>query len=691
MALRGLGRLDTLVLESRAISWRYNGDWLRIEAHGPDGLRLRASPFPDRGATAGALLEAVTDTAVPVVTRDGGTARITHGRLTGEVDLQGRVRFLNARGELLLEEKWRQRDTISKFWTVGTEEVRTISALGLAGREFKVIDGDAAQITVRFEAKTGERLYGMGQYQQPHLDLAGCTLELAQRNSQASVPFVVSNHGYGLLWNMPAVGEVHFAANGATWTARAAHEIDYWITAADTPAETLRNYARVTGTVPMMPDFALGLWQSKLRYRTQDELLAVARDYHARGIPLSVIVADFFHWPVQGDWRFDEREWPDPAAMTAELKAMGTELLVSIWPTVDHRSENYPALVEQGYLVRSRRGLDVQQEFLGNTRFIDVTHPGARAFLWDTAKRNYRDKGVALFWLDEAEPEYSAYDYDNYRYHTGNVLAVGNAYPLHFAQAFYEGLSAEGETAIVSLIRCAWAGSQRYGALVWSGDIHSSFEAMRNQLSAGLNMGMAGIAWWTTDIGGFHGGDVADPAFHELMIRWFQWAVFTPVLRMHGHRDPITPPAEPFRDGVAQCDTGAGNELWSFGEPVFEILSYYAALRERLRPYITTLMRAAHEHGDPLMRPMFYDFPDDVRCWTVDDQYMFGPDLLVSPVTAAGIGERCVYLPEGIWCDAWTGERVEGGGDIVCAAPLWRIPVFVREGAAVARVFDKDV
>lgn len=691
MALRGLGRLDTLVLESRAISWRYNGDWLRIEAHGPDGLRLRASPFPDRGATAGALLEAVTDTAIPVVTRDGGTARITHGRLTAEVDLQGRVRFLNARGELLLEEKWRQRDTISKFWTVGTEEVRTISALGLAGREFKVIDGDAAQITVRFEAKTGERLYGMGQYQQPHLDLAGCTLELAQRNSQASVPFVVSSHGYGLLWNMPAVGEVHFAANGATWTARAAHEIDYWITAADTPAETLRNYARVTGTVPMMPDFALGLWQSKLRYRTQDELLAVARDYHARGIPLSVIVADFFHWPVQGDWRFDEREWPDPAAMTAELKAMGTELLVSIWPTVDHRSENYPALVEQGYLVRSRRGLDVQQEFLGNTRFIDVTHPGARAFLWDTAKRNYRDKGVALFWLDEAEPEYSAYDYDNYRYHTGNVLAVGNAYPLHFAQAFYEGLSAEGETAIVSLIRCAWAGSQRYGALVWSGDIHSSFEAMRNQLSAGLNMGMAGIAWWTTDIGGFHGGDVADPAFHELMIRWFQWAVFTPVLRMHGHRDPITPPAEPFRDGVAQCDTGAGNELWSFGEPVFEILSYYAALRERLRPYITTLMRAAHEHGDPLMRPMFYDFPDDVRCWTVDDQYMFGPDLLVSPVTAAGIGERCVYLPEGIWCDVWTGERVEGGGDIVCAAPLWRIPVFVREGAAVARVFDKDV
>jgi len=683
--------LDTLILESRAIAWTYNGDWLRIEAHGPDGLRLRASPFPDRGGRPGALLDdgAVAEVA-PIVTRDGATARITHGRITAEVDLQGRVRFLNAKGELLLEEKWRQRDTISKFWTVGTEEVRMISALGLAGREFRPMTGETARITVRFEGKADERLYGMGQYQQPHLDLAGCTLELAQRNSQASVPFVVSSHGYGLLWNMPAVGAVHFAANGATWTAEVAREIDYWITAADTPADILRNYARVTGTVPMMPDYALGLWQSKLRYRMQEELLAVARDYRDRGIPLAVIVADFFHWPVQGDWRFDEREWPDPAAMTAELKAMGTELLVSVWPTVDHRSENYPEMAEKGYLVRSRRGLDVQQEFLGNTRFIDVTHPGARAFLWDRAKRNYRDKGVALFWLDEAEPEYSAYDFDNYRYHGGSVLEIGNAYPLHYAQAFYEGLHAEGENEIVSLIRCAWAGSQRYGALVWSGDIHSSFEAMRNQLSAGLNMGMAGIPWWTTDIGGFHGGHVEDPAFHELMIRWFQWAVFTPILRMHGHRDPIPPPAEPFRDGVAQCDTGAGNELWSFGESVFAILRRYAALRERLRPYVAGLMRAAHEQGDPLMRPMFYDYPDDPRCWAVDDQYMFGPDLLVAPVTDAGVSERSVYLPQGIWCDAWTGERIEGGGDLACNAPVERIPVFIRDGAGVAQAFEGE-
>ena len=680
--------MDTLVLETRAIGWSYNGDWLRIEACGRDGLRVRASASAPRDAAPGALIEvAATD---PVVSRDGAVARIENGRIVGEIDLQGRVRFLDADGRLLLEEKWRQRDTVTKFWTVGTDEVRTISALGIAGREFKPLRGDASRITVRFEAKPGERLFGMGQYQQPNLDLAGCVLELAQRNSQASVPFVLSSEGYGFLWNSPAIGEVCFAANGAVWTAHAAREIDYWITAGGTPAAIVRNYAGVTGTAPKMPDFALGLWQSKLRYRTQDELLAVARDYHKRGIPLAVIVADFFHWPVQGDWRFDPREWPDPVAMTAELKAMGTELLVSVWPTVDPRSENHAEMIEKGYLVRASRGLDIQQDFLGNTRFIDTTHPGARALLWDRLKRNYRDHGVKLFWLDEAEPEYGAYDYDTYRYHTGEVLAVGNAYPFHYAQAVHDGLRAEGETEIVTLVRCAWAGSQRFGALVWSGDIHSSFQAMRNQLSAGLNMGMAGIPWWTTDIGGFHGGHVDDPAFHELMVRWFQWAVFTPVLRMHGHRDPITPPTEPFRDGVAQCDTGAGNELWSFGEPVFAILGRYAALRERLRPYVASLMAAAHEHGDPLMRPMFYDFPGDARCWAIDDHYMFGPDLLVAPVLAAGITEREVWLPAGAWVDAWTGTTMAGDATVRCAAQLDRIPVFVRAGAAVAAVFTND-
>ncbi|KQN27015.1 family 31 glucosidase [Sphingomonas sp. Leaf34] len=680
--------MDTLTLQPDAVCWSYNGEWLRIEAHGHDGLRLRASPYPERDVPPGALLPSPGHSAH--VTRDGNIARIANGGIVAEIDLQGRVRFLNSQGRLLLEEKWRQRDTVTQYWTVGEPETRKISALALSGREFKPLHGGVSKITVRFEAKQDERLFGMGQYQQPNLDLAGCSLELAQRNSQASVPFVVSSHGYGLLWNSPAVGEACFAANGMRWTSDAARAIDYWITAGDTPADIVRSYASVTGTVPMMPAFATGLWQCKLRYRTQDELLDVARDYARRGIPLSVIVADFFHWPVQGDWRFDPREWPDPAAMTAELEAMGVALMVSVWPTVDPRSDNYATMAERGYLVNANRGINIHQDFLGNTRFIDATHPGARAFIWDVAKRNYRDLGVKLFWLDEAEPEYSAYDFDLYRYHAGDVREVGNAYPLHYTQAFHDGLKADGETEIVSLVRCAWAGSQRYGALVWSGDIQSSFDSMRNQLSAGLNMGLAGIPWWTTDIGGFHGGHVDDPAFHELLVRWFQWAVFSPILRMHGHRDPITPPEVPFRDGIAQCDTGAGNELWSFGGDVYAILRRYAALRERLRPYVGDLMRVAHEQGDPLMRTMFYQYPADPHCWTIDDQYMFGPDILVAPILAAGASARTVYLPAGGWIDPWTGDRLEGGTAIERDAALDRIPVFVRADAAVIAALAED-
>jgi alpha-D-xyloside xylohydrolase len=201
-------------------------------------------------------------------------------------------------------------------------------------------------------------------------------------------------------------------------------------------------------------------------------------------------------------------------------------------------------------------------------------------------------------------------------------------------------------------------------------------------------MGLAGIPWWTSDIGGFHGGHVDDPAFHELLVRWFQWAVFSPVLRMHGYREPMTPPAEPFRDGVAQCDTGAGNELWSFGDDIYAILRRYADLRERLRPYVRDLMRAAHQAGDPLMRTMFYEFPQDPRCWEIDDQYMFGADVLVAPVLKAGQTERPVYLPAGAdWIDAWSGRVVKGGQTIARATPLETIPVFLRQGAAIIAVF----
>lgn len=462
------------------------------------------------------------------------------------------------------------------------------------------------------------------------------------------------------------------------WVSVSARQIDYWITAGDTPAEIEETYASATGKVPMMPEYGTGFWLCKLRYQTQEELLEVAREYKRRNLPISVIVIDFFHWTRQGDWKFDPQYWPDPEGMVSELKEMGIELMASIWPTVDKKSENFEEMAHKGYLVRADRGNAIIMDWMGNTMFYDATNPGARDYLWGIVKKNYYDKGIRIFWLDEAEPEYSQYHFDNYRYHIGTAAQVSNIYPAMYAKTFFDGMTEAGQENILNLIRCAWAGSQRYGALVWSGDIHSSFTSMRNQLRAGLNMGIAGIPWWTTDIGGFHSGNINDPSFHECLVRWFQYAVFCPVFRLHGDREPHSAPLG--TTGGGSFGSGAPNEVWSFGEEVYEILKKYMLMREMLRPYITGLMKEAHEKGTPPMRPLFYDFPGDGEAWCVDDQFMFGPDILVAPILYEGARTRRVYLPAGhVWKDVNADKLVNGGQWIECAAPLDCIPVYRRE------------
>ena len=653
--------------ENGRLVWRRGHETLWLEGWGADGLRVRCTKLARMEDADGALLPGGEHTAD--VRCGAHEATITNGRVRASLTDGGRLRFWNAQGKLLLEEYVRTREDVTQF----------CSALNLRGREFVPGAGDTFRLTVRFESDPQEKLFGMGQYQQRFLDLKGCQLELAQRNSQASVPFLLSSLGYGFLWNNPAVGRAVFGKNITEWTALRTSRMDYWITAGDTPADIEERYAAVTGTVPMMPAYAMGFWQCKLRYQTQEELLGVAREYHRRGIPLAVIVADFFHWTCQGDWKFDPAYWPDPAAMVRELRAMGTELMVSIWPTVDKQSENYREMREKGYLVQTDRGVPTTMEEIGSTVFFDATNPAARAYVWGKAKQNYYDNGIRIFWLDEAEPEYTAYDYDLYRYDAGTDLQVGNAYPVQYARAFYEGMQAAGQKDILNLIRCAWAGSQRYGALVWSGDIYSSFEVLRCQLCAGLNMGIAGIPWWTTDIGGFHGGDPRDEAFRELVVRWFEFGTFCPVMRIHGDREPHSAPLGTSGGGLFA--SGAANEVWSYGEEACAILVHYIGLREKLRPYIARVMRAAHEKGSPVMRPLFYGFPQDARCWTETESYLFGPSLLVAPVLYAGMRSRRVYLPAGCrWRALAGGDVHEGGTELLCDAPLDAIPVFVREG-----------
>ncbi|WP_277212161.1 glycoside hydrolase family 31 protein [Isoptericola croceus] len=657
--------------------WRGGGEVLVVEPWGRDSVRVRATVMgevedtdwallpPDPGAHADARVELRPDGA----TLRNGAIRVELAASSGFHHSVGyevfhcELAFYDANGRLLLREHDRG------------------GSLNLRARHLRPHQGgDGHTLTASFESDPEERLAGMGQYQQHVLDLKGSTFELAHRNSQASVPFVVSSAGYGFLWHDPAIGRATFARNRTEWHAESTHQLDYWVTAGSTPAQISRAYADATGHAPMMPERGLGFWQCKLRYWNQEQLLEVAREHRRRGLPLDVIVADFFHWPHMGDYRFEDEFWPDPAAMVAELRDLGVELMVSVWPQVALSSENFEHLRQHNLLVRADRGLDVQMSFEGPSVFLDVTNPEARRWLWETCRRNYGEHGIRTFWLDEAEPEFGVYDYDAYRTHLGPYQRVGNLYPQAFSRAFADGQRADGEDEVVNLVRCAWAGSQRYGALVWSGDIASTWQDMARQITAGIHMGVAGIPWFTTDIGGFHHGDGADPEFHELLVRWFQLGAFSPVMRLHGDRLPYEEITA--ADGSRRLRSGGPNELWSFGEEVYTILERYVHLREALRSYVRDVMRAAHTDGQPAMRGLFHEFPDDPRAWDVDDQFLLGPDVLVAPVLSAGAREREVYLPAGArWTDAATG-RVHDGGTVVRAdAPLDVVPVFLRDGA----------
>ncbi|KAF2088707.1 glycoside hydrolase family 31 protein [Saccharata proteae CBS 121410] len=655
--------------ENGRFMYHYDAEDLWIEPWGPNAFRIRGTKQNSMPTEDWALAQKPSAAPSPIcITQKEAT--ISNGKIKATVSAGGKLMVYNSKGKLLLEEYSRnRRDLVDP----------KCSAIEVEAREYKPIPGGDYHTTLRLESvDRNEKIYGMGQYQHPFLDLKGLDLELAHRNSQASVPFALSSLGYGFLWNNPGIGRAVLGKNVMSFEAYSTKVIDFWVVAGDTPAEIVQAYADVTGKVPMMPEFGLGFWQCKLRYQTQEELLEVAREYRRRDLPIDLIVVDFFHWPKQGEWKFDPTYWPDPDAMIRELKDMKIELMVSIWPTVDKLSENYPEMLEAGYLIRTDRGVRTAMDFQGDTVHADFTNPNARRYVWNKAKKHYYDKGVKVFWLDEAEPEYTAYDFDNYRYWLGPNLAIGNIYPRDYARAYYEGMQAEGQKDVVNLLRCAWAGSQKYGALVWSGDVASSWGSLRNQLAAGLNMGIAGIPWWTTDIGGFHGGIPESEDFRELLVRWFQWGTFCPVMRLHGDREPKQP--QHGSTGGATCLSGAPNEVWSYGERVYDVCKKYLQIREELRDYIRAQMKEAHLKGTPVMRPLFYDFPSDGRCWDIEDQYMFGERYIVAPVLYPGLEKRMVYFPNGGMWRTFGGEHHYMGGtaaEVEC--PIDVIPVFVRE------------
>ncbi len=651
-------------VEGKSIIFERRDELTVLEPYGPSCIRCRSTKNSHLSDENWTLLPP-KDAPDAVIECDGGRASLKNGMLSVTVDSWNG--FINFR---------RKDVSILRTKFEGDYTTRNIHT-----------EGDNYRIKVIFESNPGEHLYGLGQEQEDFFDRQGATCNLQHYNTKSAVPVLYSSMGYGFFWNNPAPGRCETTKNHIMWVADSAYQADYLVYAGETPADVMKIYCDLTGYAPHFPRWAAGFWQSRLRYETQEDVLEVAREYKRRGVPLSAIVIDYFHWTEQGEWKFDPKYWADPEGMCRELSEMGVRPVVSIWPTINPASENYREMDDGNMLVRTENGQYGTFDFYGQQTFIDVTNPKTGPFVWDKVKKNYYDKGIHTFWLDEAEPEVHPQQYSNLKLYAGNGAQTAMLYPYYYSKMFYEGLKSAGEEDVILLTRAAYPGSQKFGSLVWNGDIPSSFESLRMSVKTGLSMAMSGIPWWNSDIGGFHSGDTRSDYFRELIVRWAQFGVFSPVMRFHGSRWRTPDQIDRF-PGIKER-TGGENEVWSFGERNYEILSGLIRLRERLATYICHYMDIASAEGKPIMRPMFFDYYKDEVCYGLEDQYMFGGEILFAPITEQGCTGRKVYLPEGRWIDVNSKETFDGGQWVEREAPIEKFIAFVKEGSGVIAAFSE--
>ncbi len=655
--------MGILTVQENKIIFQRRDELAVLEAWGKDSLRFKSSPNARLIDEDWNLLPQPATVCTAVLENDKAT--ITNGKISAEMFSNGKIIYYKSGKEILAE--------------------RSEVAFHCKYRDYRGLGGDNHRVAVVFQANEHEHFYGLGQEQNDCFDLKGSTSQLIHKNAKSSIPFVYSSRGYGFIWNNPAIGNCELTNNHSLWEANSTKQIDYVVIAGDTPAEVMSKYADLTGHAPKYPAWASGLWQSKLRYEDQEELLEVAREYKNRGIPLSAIIIDYFHWTEQGEWKLDPKYWPDPKKMCKELEKMGIKPIVSIWPTINPASENYAYMDDRNMLIRTENGQYGIFPFYGLQTYIDPSNPETREFVWSKVYENYYENGIKSYWLDEAEPEINPAHFDNLHFYKGNGEEVGLIYPYHYSQLFYEGLKKAGETEIISLTRAAWIGSQRFGTLLWSGDIPSTFESLRMSVKTGLNIAMCGIPWWNSDIGGFWGADIESDYFRELIVRWFQFGVFCPVTRLHGVR--LRTPNQVDRNPGVKERSGGDNEIWSFGEKAYPILKKLIELRERLRPYIHKYMDIASKNGAPVMRPMFFEYPQDEICYSLGDQYIFGEDILFAPIVKQGQTDRKVYLPSGTWIDVNDKKEYEGGCYVDMHAELDKFIAFVKKGSKCLDVF----
>ncbi|MBN2522917.1 MAG: DUF5110 domain-containing protein [Bacteroidales bacterium] len=463
-----------------------------------------------------------------------------------------------------------------------------------------------------------------------------------------------------------------------------ADQINYYFIQGDNPDEVISGYRQLTGKAPILPKWAMGFWQSRERYRTQQELVDVVKEFRTRHIPIDNIVLDWFYWPEDkwGDHNFDSSRFPDPAGMVNELhNTLNTRIMISVWPKLYVGTENYNYMNERGW-VYTENIKNQQKDWVGYvSTFYDPFNPEARHYFWSKMNEKLYSKGFDAWWMDATEPDILSNSSIEARKKLMSPVYAGpsgkyfNAFSLVNSQAVYEGQRRiDPDKRVFILTRSAYAGQQRYASVTWSGDVASRWYDLKAQISAGLNFSLSGIPYWTHDIGGFshedryyqpEGKDLEE--WRELNTRWYQFGAFSPLFRVHGQY--------PFREVFNMAPEG---------HPAYRSMVYYNTLRYRLMPYIYTLAGNTYHKDYTIMRALVMDFTHDENVYNIGDQYLFGPSIMVCPVYEYKVREREIYLPEGNgWYDFYSGRYYTGGQTINVSAPYERIPLFIREGAII--------
>jgi alpha-D-xyloside xylohydrolase len=616
---------------------------MRLQVSSDSILRVRYSPtgaFPERPdyvvvKTAWSAAEWKTESTADAVSLSTARFKVTVTRKDGV------LAYSDPQGRALLTEGPR---TMTPVRVNGEDTYRAETFIPLWGSE--------------------QAFYGLGQHQAGVWNYRGESVDISEDNTNISIPLLVSTNGYGIFWNNASRSRFNNRFQHALYIgSEVADTIDYYFLYGPDFDRIVAAYRELTGRPPLFGKWAYGFWQCKNRYKSQAELLAVAHKYRELRIPADGIVQDWFWWNRKGEHVFNAN-YPDPKGMVDDLHRNHFHLMISVWPFFEPGSAEYAEMDRHGWFIDRTRVAGFHPQGMA---VYDASNPDARAYYWGLMERALFRIGVDAWWLDTTEPETEGRE-ENIQ--LGHRLAIGsgdryvNLFSLMTTRAVYEGQRAASDRKRVFILsRSMFAGSQRNAAVAWSGDINSNFMNLRRQIPAGLNFSLSGMPYWITDIGGFTSGDPTDPAYRELFVRWFEYGAFCPIFRVHGTR------------------SNDQNELWSYGDRAQAILTDFDRLRYELLPYIYSLAWQVTSAGYTIMRPLVMDFASDARVADIGDQFLFGPAILVNPVTEPGATVRRLYLPKARWYDFWTGRAVEGGVAVDAPAPLERIPLYVRAGS----------